>query len=418
MFLVAVGVSWLAWVGSSEGFGRRRGGWAPTAPCDLMPLVLWQLARTDGQGGGPAVDRESHRVHFLLLLDSRDPAGGAEASEEAVRLEHLIFSLPRIDRGTFTAIQGDALTRDNVLKAIREMPVGPNEALVVWGSLRGAKTPEKAEEQPLPMASGPALPRQELIEALRAKKARLGVLITDASGPSSSTGEPVIRRRPPATTVTLRVGPAVEAVLHDLLVSETGLVSMASAAPGEHAFHGVLAPAFIELCENWDELRDGKATWETFFPKLTAAAGRHYAKVRETAVAKGTASKEMTDQKAQTPVKLETKKKEEKDEAGATAPARLIVQVPAGARLWIDDRPTQQTESLRIFETPELKSGRSFSYVLRAEIDQGGKTVTESRRVEFRAGETIEVEFAELQAVVAGSGEKTEITPAPAAVPE
>ena len=37
-----------------------------------------------------------------------------------------------------------------------------------------------------------------------------------------------------------------------------------------------LAPAFIDLCENWDELLDGKATWEAFFPKLRSSGWKGY----------------------------------------------------------------------------------------------------------------------------------------------
>jgi uncharacterized protein (TIGR03000 family) len=424
--LAIVVLSWLCWASSSAGFFRRCFGPAPCpAVCEPFPLVLWQFAAAGMQqgGGGPTVDPNSRKAHFLLLLDSRDPAGGAEASEEAARIEHLIFSLPRDERGTFTAIQGDALTRDNVLQTVRNLPVGPNEALLVWASLRGAKTPEKAAEQLLPMASGPALARQDLLDALRDKNARLGVLISDAALPAGGLSEePVIRRKPRTVNVSLRVGPAVEATLHDLLGNEKGLVNIASAGPGEYAFHDVFAPAFLEQAEGWDELRDGRATWDAFFARLKTATADRYAARQKDLMARGTISKEMASQKAQTPVKLEVKKPEKQEgegsEAGVGAPARITVYIPAGAVLWVDGKHrTRQTASLRLFETPDLKPGRTFSYIFRADFEHGGRTITESLRVEVRAGETTEVEFAELQAAAALPPERVQFTGAPEGMP-
>jgi uncharacterized protein (TIGR03000 family) len=67
--------------------------------------------------------------------------------------------------------------------------------------------------------------------------------------------------------------------------------------------------------------------------------------------------------------------------------AKLTVQVPADARLWIDGQPTAQTGSVRYFETPAtLEPGRTYSYKLTAEWVENGQTVTRERVVEFQAG--------------------------------
>jgi len=72
--------------------------------------------------------------------------------------------------------------------------------------------------------------------------------------------------------------------------------------------------------------------------------------------------------------------------APAASNAHLTVQVPAGARLWIDGQLTAQTGAVRSFETPSLDPGRSYSYKLVAEWVENGQTVTRERTVQFAAG--------------------------------
>jgi len=69
------------------------------------------------------------------------------------------------------------------------------------------------------------------------------------------------------------------------------------------------------------------------------------------------------------------------------APARLLVRLPAAARLTIDGEPTRSQGDTRRFVSPPLEPGRRFVYVLRAEMVRDGKKVTEAREVPVRAGE-------------------------------
>jgi uncharacterized protein (TIGR03000 family) len=74
--------------------------------------------------------------------------------------------------------------------------------------------------------------------------------------------------------------------------------------------------------------------------------------------------------------------------------ARITVQVPAGAQLFVDDQPTAQTGAVREFVTPAtLEPGRNYQYKLRAQWQQNGQTVTRERTVEFKADSSIIVNF-------------------------
>jgi uncharacterized protein (TIGR03000 family) len=85
---------------------------------------------------------------------------------------------------------------------------------------------------------------------------------------------------------------------------------------------------------------------------------------------------------------------------GAYAPARdnearLHVVVPADAKVWFDDKATQQTGPERYFESPPLTPGKEYSYDIKVQWrDRNGKEVTRTRHVDVRANSAVNVDFA------------------------
>jgi uncharacterized protein (TIGR03000 family) len=92
------------------------------------------------------------------------------------------------------------------------------------------------------------------------------------------------------------------------------------------------------------------------------------------------------------------KVEEKKGGTGWVAPdrARVIVQLPADARLYVDDQPIRATSENQAFNTPRLERGQTYYYEVRAEAVRGGKTVVESKRVLVRAGQAVTVSFPKL----------------------
>jgi uncharacterized protein (TIGR03000 family) len=74
-----------------------------------------------------------------------------------------------------------------------------------------------------------------------------------------------------------------------------------------------------------------------------------------------------------------------------SAPASIVVSLPADARLTVDDTVTKSASATRRFATPALESGKEFHYTLKAEVVRDGKTYTAIRRVAVRAGEETQV---------------------------
>jgi uncharacterized protein (TIGR03000 family) len=98
---------------------------------------------------------------------------------------------------------------------------------------------------------------------------------------------------------------------------------------------------------------------------------------------------------------------------GAGAPAkpmgaRLIIEKPADARLYVDDRPVKSDGAVETFATPGLDPARAYYYMVRVEMVRDGKPVSEIRRVVVRSGQTITESFngANIATVPAAGGFK------------
>jgi uncharacterized protein (TIGR03000 family) len=76
--------------------------------------------------------------------------------------------------------------------------------------------------------------------------------------------------------------------------------------------------------------------------------------------------------------------------------ARLIIDVPAEAKLYIDDHLMKTPSAHRTFRTPLLEPGQSYYYILRAELTQDGKQYSASKRLVVRSGETAQASFVDL----------------------
>ena len=86
------------------------------------------------------------------------------------------------------------------------------------------------------------------------------------------------------------------------------------------------------------------------------------------------------------------------DRQASAAPAKLLVDLPAEAKLYVDGQLTTSTNENRVFTTPALQSGLTYYYDLKAEITRGGSTLTENKRVIVHSGDSIRTTFAVLEA--------------------
>jgi uncharacterized protein (TIGR03000 family) len=75
------------------------------------------------------------------------------------------------------------------------------------------------------------------------------------------------------------------------------------------------------------------------------------------------------------------------------APAQLLVRVPASAEVWFDGFKTTAAGAARRFHTPPLQRGNRYTYTISASWQEGGRSITQSQRVDVSAGANVEVAF-------------------------
>jgi uncharacterized protein (TIGR03000 family) len=74
------------------------------------------------------------------------------------------------------------------------------------------------------------------------------------------------------------------------------------------------------------------------------------------------------------------------------ANVRVILPDPQ-ARVWFDGSLTSQTGTDRLYHTPSLTAGSTYSYQIRASWTQGGREVSQERTVSVTPGQTTLVDF-------------------------
>jgi len=94
---------------------------------------------------------------------------------------------------------------------------------------------------------------------------------------------------------------------------------------------------------------------------------------------------------------MEKKKKGKKgggeDASLPRAPVQIVVNLPADAKLIIDDEATKATGAKRHFTSAPTYKGSSYSYTLKMELVRDGKTVSVTKEVTGKAGTETSVSF-------------------------
>ncbi len=87
--------------------------------------------------------------------------------------------------------------------------------------------------------------------------------------------------------------------------------------------------------------------------------------------------------------------------------ARVVVELPADARLYVDEQLVATTAGRQVLRTPPLQPGQTYFYDMRLEVVRDGKTSTETRQLTLRPGDEVAASFTEPGPVLAASGNAT-----------
>jgi uncharacterized protein (TIGR03000 family) len=87
--------------------------------------------------------------------------------------------------------------------------------------------------------------------------------------------------------------------------------------------------------------------------------------------------------------------------------ARVTVNLPSDARLWVDAVECPLPSSVRSFNTPALNPGQRYAYNIKAEIVRDGRTITETQRVVLTPGQESRVDFSSNGGAIATASQGT-----------
>ena len=76
-----------------------------------------------------------------------------------------------------------------------------------------------------------------------------------------------------------------------------------------------------------------------------------------------------------------------------TTRAKVIIDVPAQAKLYIDDQPMSNKTGKRTFMTPPLERGQTYFYDVKIVLTVDGQEKVQTERVVLRAGEVVAANF-------------------------
>jgi len=79
-----------------------------------------------------------------------------------------------------------------------------------------------------------------------------------------------------------------------------------------------------------------------------------------------------------------------------SAPARISLEVPANAKVYVDGAIRSGEGTTRHFHTPDLLRNQTYYYDVKAEAVIDGKTVIEEKKLLVRGGDALEESFPKL----------------------
>jgi uncharacterized protein (TIGR03000 family) len=71
-----------------------------------------------------------------------------------------------------------------------------------------------------------------------------------------------------------------------------------------------------------------------------------------------------------------------------TNTAKLSLQVPVNAEVYLNDKKTEETGTLRVYESPQLTGGKQYKFDVRIVWTENGKQVEEKRQLTMSANES------------------------------
>lgn len=270
--------------------------------------VLWLAAAAVLMSVNPAL--AAGRIHLILVMDTDDPtAVGDDVEKDAANIKERFTDNVPSGQLSIKDLRGPNVTRENVLRTIRNLPVGPDDAIVfaygghglfIAQAGNGERTghalqfthgrsnqqlvitlPGSALQLP-PIDKARLLYRADLISELEAKRVRLRVVWTDCCNTNVKVE---LKTRQSDLAYSVEAGQFKSPLLvatplfRSLFLQPKGLIDLATSAPGEMAWGkppGQGGLATVEFCRFLTANKTKTMTWPQAFTQVQREISNAY----------------------------------------------------------------------------------------------------------------------------------------------
>lgn len=255
----------------------------------LSAIVVFSAAAAPVSGHNPAAPI----VHLISIGDSDVGDIGKNVAEDArntvAAFEQAFAREGRSHQLNSMLILGEDVREAVILQKIAALNVRPQDTIVLLYSGHGISL--QRDQHAVSFHHDPGLMRRaDLLAALKAKNARLTVLLTDVcSGYRRGSEIPVAPSVSETQPRRLSAGSTIDwRTIDCLFLSHSGMVDITAAEPGynartsfpstgshfTNAFLEILKAPHSELVGNLDRDRDGAVQWDEFLPQLRGDAAQ------------------------------------------------------------------------------------------------------------------------------------------------
>lgn len=248
----------------------------------------------------PPVDRREPRVRVLLIGLTKDEKLGRMIEVSLAKLHTTFHGVPGIRDQDITELRGDQVTAENILGVVDRLAVRDSETLLCYYIGHGAYDPARVREGDrsgghfFQIPSGDLM-RRTLLDHLRAKHARLTVLLSDTCNVRSVA-------HPPPVYEHRQIFSGENRVLHDLLLNHTGVVDVSGSSRDQYGWFslvpgGWFTEAFTNECDPENFRREAFVSWDRFLGRVSDAASKEFHRRKDSLLrAPGTTSAEVVQQ--------------------------------------------------------------------------------------------------------------------------
>jgi Caspase domain len=250
----------------------------------LAGSSLFAADKTEVSARGPGPDLKKLRA--LLVIDTADELLKDSVTQDKKNMENILTAFIPESMCEITVLEGKKVTRQAILDHYRTLKTGPDESLLFFYAGHGAM--DAKERHLLQLQEGKIRPifRDEVVQAMKARKPGLIVLLTDCCSTSNTR---VITKL--AGTDRLLPAQRFHPVVRCLFFQHRGLVNITAAQDGtgswgDNRHGGVFTQSLCTLLKedlrDLDKNKDHMISWKEFFEQLQRKTQDTFEKFCET----------------------------------------------------------------------------------------------------------------------------------------